>query len=570
MIETKVYDSLVCILPENGSSEKETRHFTFFRNEPISFQMAYRLKDLTEEEAKREIQHFLVRIQSEIPIQTYHVACVPVAHSFQRICPKQPIGMFPDVLIKKKTNPTLVRQTIKNAPGFRYVESGERISTVAYEDSWRQLWFTVNEDGEELPAGNYTVQIDLLSQTLQKLGSETIRLDVLDALLPEQKLIYTNWFHNDCLADFYDIEVFSEEYFSVMAEFLKPAVKHGMNMILLPAFTPPLDTPIGGERMTVQLVKIKKDGDRYSFDFSLMKRYIEVCRSVGIYRFEHSHLFTQWGAAHAPKIIAEVNGEDRQIFGWETEASGEEYVSFLSSYLPSLRAFLRSESIEDTTLFHISDEPDDKNFESYEKSYQSVKHLLEGLLVGDALSDPKYYESGLVQTPIARTHRAREFFGKCDDLWIYYTGAECYGGLSNRLIQLPRERNRSLGYQLYVARAKGFLHWAYNFYYGSLSYGLYNPMLDPCCGFPNAGTTYSVYPDVNRKPLPSIHQKVFYEAILDVRVLEMLEKLAGREATEDLIEKHFGKTDFYNTARSREAFLAFRNEVNEKIKKYIA
>jgi len=63
---------------------------------------------------------------------------------------------------------------------------------------------------------------------------------------------------------------------------------------------------------------------------------------------------------------------------------------------------------------------------------------------------------------------------------------------------------------------------------------------------------------------------VFYEAILDVRVLEMLEKLAGREATEDLIEKHFGKTDFYNTARSREAFLAFRNEVNEKIKKYIA
>jgi hypothetical protein len=267
--------------------------------------------------------------------------------------------------------------------------------------------------------------------------------------------------------------------------------------------------------------------------------------------------------------VADVDGIEQKIFGWESDAAGEEYVSFLREYIPQVKAFLKELGLLETTLFHISDEPAEAHLESYEKSRSGIIDLLEDCLVGDALSDYKYYESGLVKTPIARSHKVMDFVGKCDNLWVYYTGGECFDGLSNRLIQQPRERNRMMGTQLYAYNAKGFLHWGYNFYYGRLSHGLYNPMLDPCCGFPNAGTTYSVYPDVNRKPLQSIHQKIFAEGLIDMRALQLLESLAGREECEKIIVDCLGAVDTFNTPDTPEEFMNFRRTLNDRIKYYI-
>lgn len=569
MISAKIYSALTLITPENGTEDNELTEYSICKNEPFSFQMAYALFNDPDAEKKLEELHFYIRLTTELDINTYHVACVPIMHSYSRIEPKLPIGMYPDILIPKQTNANILRQTIRNKPGYRCIEENEQISLAAYDDSWRQVWFVVNENGDMMPPGKHTVKIELFDISGNLVGENSIILDVLDATLPDQILFYTNWFHNDCLADYYDLPLFSDEYFEVMKDFLRTAVKNGMNMLLMPAFTPPLDTAIGEERMTVQLVDIKKDSDHYKFDFSLMKRYIDVAREAGIKYFEHSHFFTQWGAAHAPKIVAQVNGQQEKIFGWDTDAAGEEYVSFLHAYIPAVRAFLRDEGLEETTLFHISDEPSDANFETYEKSYAGIRELLNGCTVGDALSDPKYYESGLVQTPIARTNNAMGFVGKCDNLWIYYTGGECYNGLSNRLIHLPRERNRGIGVQLYYFNAKGFLHWGYNFYYGRLSHGLYNPAIDPCCGFANAGTTYSVYPGRDRKPLQSIHQKIFTDALTDIRALQLLESFAGRETCEMLIREYLGEPDFYNTPENPQILLDFRKAVNDKIKSYI-
>lgn len=570
MISAKLYNSLTLITPDKGSEESELKEYSICKNEPFSFQMAYKFFDDPDAEKNPEELHFYIRLTTELDINTYHVACVPVMHAYSRIEPKLPIGMYPDILIPKQTNPNILRQTIRNKPGYRCIEEGESISLAAYNDSWRQVWFIVNEDGGVLTPGKHTVKIELIDISGNLVGQNALVLEVLDAMLPEQSLYYTNWFHNDCLADYYNVQLFSDEYFEVMNNFLITAVKNGMNMLLMPAFTPPLDTAIGEERMTVQLVGVKKNADKYEFDFSLMKRYIDVAREAGIQFFEHSHFFTQWGAAHAPKIVAEVDGHMQKIFGWETDAAGDEYVSFLRAYIPAVRTFLRDEGLEETTLFHISDEPSDANFETYEKSYAVIRELLSGCTVGDALSDPKYYASGLVQTPIARTNNAMEFVGKCDNLWIYYTGGECYNGLSNRLIQLPRERNRGIGVQLYFFNAKGFLHWGYNFYYGRLSHGLYDPAIDPCCGFANAGTTYSVYPGRDKKPLQSIHQKIFTEALIDIRALQLLEQLAGRDTCESLIREYLGEPDFYNTPDHPQILMDFRKAVNDKIKSYIS
>ena len=159
---------------------------------------------------------------------------------------------------------------------------------------------------------------------------------MIQAELPEQKLLHTEWFHTDCLATLYNVEVFSGEHWRRIEQFVQTAAKHGMNMILTPIFTPPLDTEVGGERPTVQLVDVEKSGEAYSFQFEKLKRWVDLCKKQGIKYFEFSHLFTQWGAKHAPKIVGYENGEFKKFFGWETDATSLEYRGFLQQFLPSL------------------------------------------------------------------------------------------------------------------------------------------------------------------------------------------------------------------------------------------
>lgn len=164
--------------------------------------------------------------------------------------------------------------------------------------------------------------------------------------LPKQTLIHTQWFHCDCLATWYGVEVFSEDHWKIIERYVKTAADHGVNMILTPIFTPPLDTAVGGERPTVQLVDVEKNGSTYSFGFDKLKRWVDMCRSNGIEYFEFSHLFTQWGAKHAPKIVAKENGELKRIFGWDTDAPAEEYKSFLDQFLPELVRFIEDNGLK--------------------------------------------------------------------------------------------------------------------------------------------------------------------------------------------------------------------------------
>ena len=160
-------------------------------------------------------------------------------------------------------------------------------------------------------------------------------LEVIPATLPDQTLIHTEWFHADCLANYYEVEIFSERHWALIGQFMQIAAQNGINMILTPLFTPPLDTEVGrtANRALVD-VAVTSDG-AYTFGFDKLDRWADLCDSNGIQFLEFSHLFTQWGAGHAPKIIANVNGKPEKLFGWETDATGEQYHAFIRQFIPA-------------------------------------------------------------------------------------------------------------------------------------------------------------------------------------------------------------------------------------------
>ena len=219
---------------------------------------------------------------------------------------------------------------------------------------WQALHFTIdlrNAGKTKLNFGKNNLIV-----TIKTEGNEykkEIELEVLREELPRLSIYHTEWFHADCLADYYGVESLSERHWEIMANFIRHYGKSGMNTILVPTFTPPLDTEVGGERTTVQLVEVHKNGSSYSFNFDKVKRFIDICLESGIEYFEMAHLFTQWGANAAPKVMAYADGELKKIFGWETDSEGEEYTHFLSFYLPALVKKLDESGLNGKVFFHV-------------------------------------------------------------------------------------------------------------------------------------------------------------------------------------------------------------------------
>jgi hypothetical protein len=409
---------------------------------------------------------------------------------------------------------------------------------------WQSVWVTVNHDKRDIRPGRYAIRLSLSAEgsgDAEGVGEApaagTFDLEILSEKLPEQSLIVTMWFHTDCLATWYGDEVFSEAHWKRIGQYIKTATAHGIHMILTPIFTPPLDTRVGGERPTVQLVDVWKSGDSYRFGFDKLERWVELCRERGVKHFEFSHLFTQWGAGHAPKILASEDGETKRIFGWETDAAGPEYEHFLDQFLPALVSFLKAHGLEKCSWFHVSDEPHEDHLAAYENASRILKKHLKGFPIIDALSSYAFYEKGLVEKPIPASDHIGPFLEHhVPDLWTYYCCSQ-YKEVANRFFCFPSARNRILGMQLYKYRIVGFLQWGYNFWYSQYSVHPIDPfrVTDAGKAFPS-GDAFLVYPG-EEGPLESIRSEVFYDALQDMRALALLEEKVGRDAVVRLLEE---------------------------------
>jgi hypothetical protein len=532
---------LTKVFPDEELQAAEVTRGSALRGEVFSFQVAYRAAQLLKSvqvDVRSDLKDLItVRtvglVPSEMPTYPDHDG---------RILRATP-GLYPD-------------------PLYPLGEEGVDIP----HGQWRSVWITVALQENTAP-GVHDIEVVFVSPGGEVLGNAHFALEVLPAVLPEQRLIHTQWFHCDCLAAYYQVDVFSEAHWALIERYVAEAAAHGINMILTPLFTPPLDTAVGGERPTVQLVDVEKSGETYRFRFDRLERWIRMCRNNGIRYFEFSHLFTQWGAKHAPKIVAEVDGERKKIFGWETEAAGDDYRRFLDQFLPELVAFIKRHGLEACSYFHISDEPALRDIEHYAAAAEIVHRHLAEFPVIDALSDYAFYEKGLVKNPIPANDHIEPFLEHgVPNLWTYYCCSQ-YKEVSNRFFNMPSTRNRILGMQLFKFNIAGFLQWGYNFWYTQYSKRAIDPfrVTDAGLAFPS-GDAFAVYPGPDG-PLSSIRFEVFREALQDLRALQWLERHDGRERTVALLEEGLAEPlTFRRYPLETEWMLATRERVNARIK----
>ncbi len=534
---------------EHLDNKNEINSFTMYKNQKLCYQVAFRSNvpaKLTERypHAKITFTGSLAKYASVRQVQ--EVASLQPANKsnmddyYDRCDP----GLFPEVL-------SPIHYDGK-------ITVGSELTT--------SLWINVDLP-KRFKSGEYdlTLNLDIENRDFPEHAEKTVKVKVLNAELPKQKTIHTEWFYTDCIAEYHNVKAFSKEHFRLIGEYMKVAVANGINMILTPVFTPELDTYVGGERMTTQLVKIEQNSGVYSFDFTLLGKWIDLANKCGVEYFEICHLFSQWGARKTPKVVIKVDGVETKKFGWHTDALGEEYVSFLDAFLPELVKYLKEKGVEKRCYFHVSDEPSLSSLEHYLNCSKVLnKHLSEFPTI-DALSNVDFYDTGAIKNPVPSLHHVKDFLDRnVDGLWAYYCGAGgCSNGTSNRFFSVPLARVRILGIQLYKFNIEGFLHWGFNFYHTMLSYNFVDPYLDSTGEFFGpSGDCYIVYPSNEGTPRESLRLNAMREAFEDIRALELLESYYGRDFVVKLIDSEAGMDlDFMNYPRGEEFILRLREKV---------
>lgn len=435
---------------------------------------------------------------------------------------------------------------------------------------WESLWLTVDGQGEALPAGKHTVRVSVTADG--ETASGTVTLEVIPAFLPEQRLLFTQWLHCDGIARVHGAEMFSERFWRVLERYVKTAADYGINLLYTPLFTPPLDTRVGGDRLTCQLVEVTVEDGRYRFGFERLSRWFAMARRCGINRFELSHFFSQWGAKYAPKIMASFGKDaaETRIFGWDTPGGGEEYRRFLAAFLPALNDFLRREGAADSCYLHVSDEPGKEHLEAYTAAAALLKQYLPGYPVMDAMSDYEVYHQSGVSDPVVALNHIEPFLEKnVSPLWGYYCCAQ-YEAVPNRFLAMPSYRNRVAGLLCYKFGLKGFLQWGYNFYNTQYSLEGVDPYActDAGRGFPS-GDPFSVYPE-GEGCTESLRLSVFRDALQDHRALCLLEELTGRAETLAFLERCETGMTFRRYPHSADFLLRFREELNGEIRRRLS
>jgi hypothetical protein len=516
-----------------------------FLGECASWQVAFlppTVEDILEHEKLGELDF---SVEGSAPVRMSAVELVPCAvaafdnpdSGYLRTMP----GMYPDLLVPLSTG---------------------RVAPIVGQ--WRAVWFDVSVD-DESAAGVHTFTVRATStMTNDVVFERTVTVEVLPRRLPELGIVNTHWFHCDGLANYYGVEVFSEEHWAAIERFIEKATQASINSLLTPTWTPPLDTAVGGTRTPTQLIDIDYADGAYSFDFEKLIRWLSICRRYGVRYIEVAHFFTQWGARFAPAIYVRRDGALNRDFGWDTPATDPSYRRLLEQLIPELKAVLAEHWDEERVIYHISDEPSGDMLESYTLAKNVVADLLGEVVMVDALSGYEYYASGAVPLPVVATDHVAPFLANgVEDYWVYY----CVGqnkDVANRFISLPSLRNRVLGWQLFAFGAKGFLQWGYNFYNSQESRRSINPFADTSVGgvFP-AGDSFLVYPGPQGVPYESIRFRVFAAAMDDHRAMTLAAGLGGRDAVMRMVDpdgdlafdRFSYDPDFYR--RGREAINRF-------------
>jgi len=497
-----VESSLQRVFPTSPASDKKDLQLLSARNATLSFQVAVR------NEASKKWLHVKCEVDGakDLGIQIRRVGYVPMPHRNTDIDLKvadggdRLPGLVPDPLFPEST------------------------TTVGpYEN--QSFWITVKVPASIAP-GVRDLHIRLIAEEGKEkrqteLGTMSAHVDVRPFVIrARHDFPVTHWWSADGIYDAYKTQPFSETWWKYTERYVMDMTAHGSNVIAVPVF----QTRREVVPRPAQLLKVTEiSPGKYSFDFSDVRRFIEMGKHAGMEYFEFPHMWLYWGVREPIHVYQCVGDEYKLLWPTKTDPTTGVYRGFLEQYLPALRKFLDEEHLDpDHTFFHVSDEPGSgEELENYKRARALLRELAPWMKTMDALSDVEYGKQHITDIPVPILQSAQKYIDAGIPHWVYYcTGPR--GDYLNRFYDTPLATIRMSGWLFYHLGAGGFLHWGYNYWYKMDTQQLEDTFMEGAGGaWPGIayGDPFVVYPGPDG-PIDSIRWEVFAESLQDYAMLQ--------------------------------------------------
>lgn len=485
--------SLTRCFPATPARHQPAMAFDVARGERVAFQVAFRTGDAPATVRLR------VGGGDGLAVRVRRVGHVPVRHA-QVDTPVEDldgVGMIPG----------LVPDPLFDADEI-----------AAGRNETHSFWVTVHADVDGDP-GTHPLRFTLAGGDAHEVTA-TVR--VHPARLPSRDgMPISHFLYADALCDQYRVEPFSELFWRVFDPYLRDYTAHGMDSILVPLITPPLD----GVKRPTQLLDVRRTADGYEFDWTQVVRWLRLAGQAGVATFEWSHLFTQWGAKFAARVYSGHGGSEQVLWPDATEATSPVYEDFLATLLPQLHRVLDTEGVLGSSLFHLSDEPHAAHLDTYRKASAMFRKHAPWATTIDALSDAAFAEEGLVDIPVPVIDQVPDFLQRgLTHAWTYFC-CNPRGRYANRFLDTPLQKVRMIGWLLHRHQARGFLHWGYNYWYKGGTRELIDPyVVTDAHRWPgwSAGDPFMVYPGPDG-PVDSLRWEVFADGLQDLALLRAVD-----------------------------------------------
>ena len=499
--------SLNRVFPNSEAGSAETLELTSARNAQLSFQICF-----------RNLRDCCVRVRASLDapagwnakirrvgfvLMDQHSTDVPPDEMDGRgFIP----GLVPDPLFPEETanvgfEANGVFWITLQIPVDAVVGKTKFTATLTVEDEFRfPMWM-----------GKAPFKIDL-----------PISVDVKSTVLkPRTDFPVTHWISADSIWEYYKTEPFSDRFWELAEAYIENLTAHNLDVVYSPIFNARHEIL----QRPAQLLKVRPLGDdRYEFDFSDVRRWIQLAKKHGAHFVEWTHFFTPapTSGKYPQRIFERWETIGKLLWAPEISAVSDTYRRFLEQFLPAFKQVLIEEEMLHRSLFHCADEPDGPvQVADYRQARALLNELAPWMKVIDAMSDPVFATERLTDMPVPSIVTAPQFTAAKCDAWVYFCCGP-RGPYLQRFLDTPLPKLRMAGWLFYKLRAKGFLHWGHNYWFVFCTGTPTNPFIDAAVsswpGMPH-GDAFVVYPGESG-PIDSIRWEVFAESLQDYALLQ--------------------------------------------------
>ena len=407
--------------------------------------------------------------------------------------------------------------------------------------------------------GTYKGKVKLYSSL--KFGDEEIKgevnftLRVYDVVLKDKKnsKFYLNlWQHNSVLANHLEVARYSDEHFNAMESYIRSLADLGQRCATIIAS----DAPWAGQYShrsrndltdvyEYNMAKISRTPDgEYVYDFSVIKRYIDLCFKYGIDRYiEVYGLCSIWQddeygfgkiAENHPDAI-KLRYKDLSDGCIKTIKDGKE----IDAYIKSLHDFFISNGYIDKVLI-VADEPLDRNL--YERCVERLKTVAPKFIFSAAINTTSHVEeckdyvnnfSVILPSVCEEYQNIQKYRNEYNKIFSWYVC--CFPKYPNMYISSNLLESRLIGYLTYCLNLDGFLRWDYTVW-------TKNPRKDIRWHTFHAGDANFVYPNSDGSVLLSLRYMQILRGVNDYILTEMAEE-KGIEIRQEIFSKLLKNND---------------------------